>query len=137
MPTPNELRNDFNSVVDENGIPITITNYPTITFGAGFDDEQLPSSSGTSTSGGCILQPIGAGDRQYVERGLVTWNDSKMFIAGSLPISGNSLITIGNTGSYYEVLPQGIIQYQVSGTLIYQTVYVRQTASGQHAGVTA
>ena len=137
MPTPTELRTDFNNVIDENGISIRIINYPNIGFAnAGYDDEQLISASGTSTSGGCIHMPIGPSDRQYVEQGLIMWNDSKMFIAGSIGISGNSVIAIGNTGSLFEVLPQGILRYDVSGTTIYQKVFIRQTASGQHAGVT-
>ena len=136
MPTPSELRNDFNETIDENGIPCTITNYPTITFtNTGYDDEQLVSASGTATSGGCLLLPIGASDRQYVEQGLVLWNDQKAFLAGSLPISGNSIILVGNAGSLYEVLPQGIKRYDVSGTTIYQTAYIRSIISGQHAGV--
>lgn len=136
MPTPDELRTDFNTVVDDNGLPCLITNYTTQTFNSsGYDDEQLPSISGTAVSGGCIIQPIGPSDKQYVERGVVLWNDTKMFIAGSLNISANSTVVVGNTGSMYQVLPQGIVRHDVSGATVFQEVYLRQIASGQHAGV--
>ena len=131
------MRSGADRIFNTAGVPILITNYPTITFNnTGYDDEQLVSASGTNTSGAGILQPIGAGDRQYVERGLVTWNDSKLFLAGSIGISGNSVVTVGNAGSLYEVLPQGIQRWDVSGVTIYQTAYIRQVYSGQHAGVT-
>ena len=137
MPTPTELRDDFNTVIDENGTSCTIRNYPTITFtNTGYDDEQLISASGTLTSGGCVLMPIGPSDREYFERGLVTHNDSKLYLAGSIGVSGNSVITVGNTGSMFEVLPQGVKRYDVSGTTIYQIVYARNFFSGQHVGIT-
>ena len=136
MPTPNELATDFNTVIDENGIPCTITYYPTKTFtNASYDDEQLVSASGTTISGGIIMLPIGPGDRQYIEQGVADWNDSKAFLAGSLALQQNMVITVGNTGSLYEVLTNGLLRYDVSGTTIYQRVMLRKIVSGQHPGV--
>lgn len=136
MPTPIEMQSGATRVFESYGTPVLVTNYPTITFDAdGYDDEQLISASGTSTSGAGILQPIGNSDRSYVEAGLVTNNDNKLFLPGSIPVSGNSQLTIGNTGSLYQVLPQGIRRYDVSGVTIYQTVFVREIYAGQHPGV--
>lgn len=136
MVTSTELRSDFNDVIDENSTPVRIVYYDTQTFTTGYDDEQLVSASGTAVSGGCIIQPIGPSDRQYVERGLVDWNDSKIFLAGSIDTRQNMVLTIGNTGSLYEVLNNGLWRYDVSGTTIYQRLYIRKIVSGQHAGLT-
>lgn len=135
MPTPTELRSDFVEVVNENGTDCTITSYGTITFGTGYDDEQLISASGATISGGIILLPIGESDRQYVEQGLADWNDSKAYLAGSIATRENMVLTIGNSGSLYEVLRNGIMRYDVSGTTIYQRLFLRKIASGQHPGV--
>ena len=137
MPTPTELRTTFNEVIDENSTPIRITYYNTQTFtAASYDDEQLVNASGVSVSGGCILQPIGASDKQYIDQGLADWNDSKMFLAGSIDTKTNMQVLVGNNGSLYYVLPNGITRYDVSGTTIYQRVFVRKLVSGQHPGLT-
>ena len=136
MPTPQELITDINEIIKEIGTPTTFTTYGTQTFATGgYDDEQLPVSSGTTFSGGAIIIPIGQADKQYVEQGLVNWNDTKIIVTGSLLLKTNMLITLGNTGSYYEVLPRGIMSWTISGTNVYHEVFLRQTFSGQHAGL--
>ena len=133
---PSELQSDFNDVVNENGIPCRFVNYDTTTFTTtDYDDAQLASASGTAVSGGGIIQPIGASDKQFVERGLVNWNDSKLYFAGSIATNPNMLVTVGNTGSLYFVLPEGIKKWDVSGTTIYQMAFVRRLESGQHPNV--
>ena len=107
MPTPTEMRTKATEIIDKNGVPILITTYDTQTFdNTGYDDEQLPSASGTQISGGGVLLPIGQSDSQYVERGLADWNDSKLYIAGSLSTDSNMQVVVGNNGSLFFVLPQ-------------------------------
>jgi hypothetical protein len=137
VPTPTEALQKTNEIIEKNGLPVTITTYTTSTFNnTGYDDEQLISASGTTISGGGVLLPLGASDKQYVEQGLADWNDSKLYLTGSLTTNPNMQVRVGNNGSLYHVLQMGIKKWAVSGTVIYQTCFVRKHVSGQHPGLT-
>ena len=128
MPTPTELREDFNTVIDENGTPITVRYWSTGSIfytATDYDDEALNTGSSTVISGAGIIMPVGPGDTQYIHQGKLLADDMKLFVAGSLTLISNARITVGNTGSVYEVVPDMLQRWDVSGTTIYQKAFIR------------
>lgn len=77
---------------------------------------------------------MAGGDVKYMEQGLLRSDDKKMFVHGSISITTHSLITIGNNGSQYTILPQGVVPHEISGVNIYQTAYIRQYTGGSYYG---
>jgi hypothetical protein len=128
MGTPEQARTQFNSIIQKYGTPCAIqywTNGSIAYSSSDYDDQLLNAGSSTVVSGGCIIQPIGQGDAQFVEQGVLQRDDVKMFLAGSIAIVSNAQVTIGNTGSIYNIVPDTIQRWDLSGTTIYQVVYLR------------
>lgn len=130
--TPAQAGSDFSEIVRLHGIPITILYWPqsSIFYQTDYDQERTPATSGTTISGGAIIQPIGTGDAQYLEQGKLQKDDMKMYVAGSLTMPSNSIITIGNTGSKYDIVPDTIRRWDLSGTTIYQQAFIRTRPEG-------
>lgn len=128
MGLPDTMQGQFNGIVDNFGTVCTIQYWSagSIYYTAGsYDDETLQAGSSTVISGGCILQPIGQGDTQFIQQGKITIDDAKAYFAGSLTVISNAIVTIGNTGSQFTIIPDTIQRWEVSGAVIYQKAYLR------------
>lgn len=139
MFNPSGLRADVSSLLDAYGTPITIKYYTANTFsGTSYDEEYFFVASGLTVSGAGIVQALSdkmsGGDKKYLEQGLLRTDDKKLFIHGSINITTQSLVTIGNNGSQYTILPQGIIPHEISGINIYSTAYMRAYTGGSYYG---
>ena len=135
--TATDIVNDFNSILDQHGVSIVVRFSAMTTFTAGeYDDVSgtfLAAASGVGFSGLAVMQPLSgdtAGeDSKFLEGGIVSLNDSKLYTTGSLAVSGNSIVDISTSGNSYNVLH--IQPWPETGSTIYRKVLVRKvTGSG-------
>jgi len=127
MPSPSDFLNDFSQVIEQNGTPMTVRYWALSSLGFNeYSEMQRNNGSSTVASGGIILQPLGKNDGDYIREGTLTGQEHRAFIHGSITVNPNMEVTIGNTGSVYEVVsPPGIKDWDVSGTTIYHDCYLR------------
>lgn len=124
---------DFENVVLDIGVPVTITNYSYRTYsGTDYDEEYTVLASGTNISTYGIIQPLGqkpySSDFAYLEKGKIGINDVKMYICGSIAIKGDSKVTVNN-GSVFAVAGEGIVSFpETTGSPgnypVYKKVYL-------------
>ena len=114
-------------MITANGIPIQVRYWVIGSLGFNEYSEMLRNNgSSTLVSGGCILQPLGNNDQSFIQQGNLTGQEYHAFIHGSITVNNDMEVTIGNTGSIYEVVsPPGIRTWDVSGTSIYHDCYLR------------
>jgi len=139
--TADEMKSDVNSVITNYGTNVYIKKY-TIGY-----DSIYGTTSGVTLVGSAwckgYQQPInlisrnGASDDiQFLEQGKIKLNDSKLYLAGSVNLSGN-LVKIGvgsPTPIEYEILPRGVVPFYYSGEKIYQKAYIRILNTGSYIG---
>lgn len=127
--TPTQIGSDVNEIIRQHGTFCTIRYWAagseayTVTD---YDDATLANGSSTVISGGCLAFPLSKSDSVYVQQGLLKMDDMKAYFAGSITLTPNAVLTIGNTGSLYDVLPDNIRRYDFSGVTVYQTAFVRK-----------
>lgn len=133
---PSDLRADFDNALNSIGIPITIRYFTYETYsGTDYDEEYLATASGTTVSGIGAFFPIDQNDSKFIEEGKITHADKKIYITGSIETRSNMLITVGNSGSEYHVLPKGIFDYDISGTTIFKKCYIRMQIGSPVYGI--
>ena len=128
MVTTNEMRSQFNRIMTRYGTSCNIRYWAvgsSFYSTSDYDEETLAAGSSSNISGLIVIQPIGAGDLQYLEQGKIQRDDVKGFIAGSINFLANARVTIGNTGSVYDIIPDYIRRWDMSGTTIYHEVFLR------------
>ena len=125
---PTDFRSDFDSVLNENGVPVAITNYTISYSGTDYDQEYRSGTTTINTVG--IVQPLNQStsstDFQFVQQGKAGYKDSKVYLAGSISVQNNSRLSAA--GSSFEILEGGIIPWDVSGTTIYKKCFIRFSA---------
>ncbi|MCH7535025.1 MAG: hypothetical protein IH948_04665 [Bacteroidetes bacterium] len=118
-------------LIDRNGTAIRI-RYFTQTIGSVWDDDStLAVDSNLWTSG--IILPLnlkqGSSDSIALEQGKLIEQDRKLFVHGSLILTGSEIqlkIQIGSpTGDEYSMLPV-VIRVDAQNEPIYKQVYIRQ-----------
>ena len=136
---PTDLITDFENALTEVGQPITITYQSgTSTFTATDYDEALWNTGSRTISGAGFLQPLSSknagADYKYLQEGKLKYDDSKLYITGSMTTAGDMRVVVGSTGSEYKVLPEGVQEFQISGTVIFKKVYVRYLTGTNYYG---
>ena len=120
-------------IVSRAGTPIRV-RYFAITPGSVYDDDVSLSISGNDLWTSGIMLPlstgVGGADSMLIEQGKVLHNDSKLFLHGSLLLTGSEMqvkFQIGSpTGDEYSVIPPGPIKVSVQNEPIYKKVFVRR-----------
>ena len=122
--TPSDMRSDFQRVIDEHGTTITMTKHLVVYSGT-YNESYYKTGSDTTTSGLAIFIPIGPSDAQVLPQGQASLYPRTMYVHGSTDLTADTHVRDG-TGSLYEVIPgMGIMDYVVSGTVIYRKAHVR------------
>lgn len=116
------FRTDFDAVVGDVGFPITVRQGYTYSY-SGTDYDEAYLSSGANVSGSGMAFPLGNSDKGWVAQGLLKADDQKLFVAGSLGVVPEAIVTFG--GSTWGVLPQGIQKFEIGGSVVYQKCYIR------------
>jgi hypothetical protein len=131
----------FNRLLDKASQPIKI-RYFTPTIGSVWDDEVTLTQSGTDLWTSGIPQSLelsrGSIDSNLLEQGKLIYNDSKLFIPGSIILTGSTYmikIQIGSpTGENYTMIPEGTDDYTVEGTPTHKKAYIRRITTGSLLG---
>ena len=136
-----ESVNVFNNVVTDFGVLCRLKSFSQSFSGALFDDSFVVAS-GTDAWFYGMPQPVsnkfGSVDQKFLHQGMIKLDDNKLFIPGSVTINAavKYKVFIGGSPSIttpYEVLPEGVTAWNVSGVPVYQRVYLRLLNGGSFA----
>jgi len=117
------------------GRQITVTSFTGSAGSSDYDDEYTYTQvSGTTFTSG-ILLPIknkfGSEDAVLMEQGKLLTKDKKLYINGSVDVSGNVLIGLGSPASeYYSIIPDGVKLLNLSNEDVYKKIYIRYHQNG-------
>lgn len=131
----------FNSIVSQAGRPITVRYFNEV-IGSVWDDDTILTQSGADvvTSGIVMVMNTqeGSQDSVLVQQGKLQDNDKRLFVNGSLLITGSDSqckIFLGSVaGDVYSTIPLGGIAPEVEGIPIYKKVYIRRLTNGSLIG---
>lgn len=135
MTIQQSLAAGFQKILDRGGVPIRV-QYFTLTIGSIYDDDFSLAQSGTDLWTSGVIFPLsnrpGHSDSLLVEQGKLILGDSRLFLHGSLILTGSEhmiKLTVGSPASKsnnYNIIPFGPVKYEVANTPIYKVVYIRQ-----------
>jgi len=131
MSTSNSLQQGFNSIITKAGTQVRLKYYSQ-GYDDVYDDSVTLVQSGADlwTSGIVLAISSGKGqDNLLLEQGKLTNSDKKLFLNGSLLLTGNKMqvkFMIGSPGYEYSILPDGTSTHEVEGQTIYTKVYLRR-----------
>src|SRR3990167_2766198 len=131
MTTRQSLAAGYQKILDRAGIRIRVQYFNQV-----YDDASLLVQSGGDLWTSGVVFPLsnnpGHSDSILLEQGKLLNSDSKIYLHGSLLLTGSELsvkITVGspsNTDTNYLIMPQGATSYSVSNTPIYKVCYLRR-----------
>jgi hypothetical protein len=125
------LYKGLNRLTQLAGIPIKI-KYFSQTYDDVYDDSVILNQSGTDLAISGIVLPVaslaGTTDSLLLEDGKLSTSDKKMYINGSILLTGSELqVKIQlNNGEYYSLIKDGALIYEAGGIPIYKKVYLRR-----------
>ena len=122
-------------IIKRAGTPIRV-RYFTLGHGSVYDDDTTLAQSGNDLWTSGVVLPISTGiggaDSLLIEQGKVLHNDTKLFLHGSLLLTGSEMqvkIKIGSpSGDEYSIIPPGPIKVSAQGEPIYKKGFVRRIA---------
>lgn len=136
MSMQTRLTAGMQTILARAGTPIRIQYFETLEEDETFDDSVILTQSGGDLWTSGIIFPLsteaGHSDSLLLEQGKLINGDNKLFIHGSLLLTGSELsikITVGSPPSVdtnYSLIPPGPTSQSVSNTPIYKTVYIRR-----------
>ena len=135
MSVQTQLTEGFRKIIERAGTPIRVQYFTTIYDDTYDESISLVQSGGDLWTSGVFFSlsnKPGHSDSILLEQGKLINGDSKLFIHGSLLLTGSELsikITIGSPASIdtnYSLITPGPISYSVSNTPIYKVVYIRK-----------
>ena len=135
------LRTDVQEIL-KNGNQVRF-RYFDFSYGVGsyYDDDGTLSQSGTDFYTSGLIFPLnskqGSTEALLVEQGNLLSSDSKLYLVGTVETSGLFKVGIGSpqtsTSPQYAMIPEGIHSYQINGSSVYKTIYLRQLTNGSLA----
>lgn len=137
-----QLTSDFKQILKHG--ELTRFRYFTQTIGGNgsyYDDDITLARSGNDVWVSGISQPLTSKTTSHesmlVEQGLLAWDDRRLYIAGSISLSGTVRIGIGspsNVNKEFRLQMPGVMNWTVEGVSIYQKAYIRMLPAGSYAG---
>jgi len=120
------LNNGLNFINLAGGLQTSVTKYNYYVSGSDYDDALTKTITGSVSFSGLVF-PVhskqGSNEALLLEQGKLTTQDSILY-CGSIQLN-----TSGNTfqigSKYFSMIENGIIQYTVAGTQIYNKIYLR------------
>jgi len=133
---------DFDSLMSEIGQNIRIKKYSEAyaVSGTGWDDGTTLTQSGSATYAVGFTQPLTTDtsgfDYKYLQEGKLQTDDSKLFLTGSVNLSGNRIKFAIGSPNYveYVMLFKGDRKHNIAGTTVYNDVYIRILNNGSFIG---
>jgi hypothetical protein len=118
------------------GRPIKI-RYFSQTIGSVWDDQVVLSESGTGiwTTGVLLpVSPTSSSDSLLMEQGKLMDSDQRLYVNGSLLLTGSIYqvqVQIGSpSGEQYSIIEPGFMAYETQGVQIYKKAYIRRLPIG-------
>ena len=139
---PNTLAAGFRQIISRAGKPIVI-KYFEQTTGSVWDDEVTLAQSGTDLWISGVVLPLdtteGSFDSVLLEQGKLINEDQRLFVAGSIGLTGSDLQVRVGLGSpareFFTTQPIGTIAPEASNTQIYRKAFItRITSTGSLLG---
>ena len=136
MTVADKLSLGFASILSKAGTQISVRYYDVV-YDTVYDEQTSLVLSGTLWTSG-VNMPInsrrGSEDSVLLEQGNVQSKDRKLYVNGSLDMTGPDQVIkvqIGSpTGDIYTTIPLGGIVYEVTGTDIYKRQYLTLLNTG-------
>jgi len=142
MSVKDRLQGGFQRLLALAGTQIRIQSF-SITIGSVYDDDGPLTKIGADLWTSGIILPIdqrrGSFDSVLVEQGKLINEDVRMFVNGSLAITGSEIqVTVG-IGSpipreVYTTIPDGTIRAEIEGVPIYKKVFLSRLPLGSLIG---
>lgn len=137
-PTSSEARTDFDNIVDANGFSIRFKYFSSSGADSGYDDEVVVAPSGVAVWVSGVTQPVsgkfGSEEASYLEQGIITHADTKLYIPGDHVTSGLWSVMLGSpTGQEFRLINDGgigVMPWNLNGTTVYKKCYVRYLTNG-------
>ena len=111
--------------------------YYTETIGSVWDDDRTVTQSGTDLYISGLYETLdntkGSSDQILLEEGRIKFNDSKLFVNGSIQTtSGTRVFTVSLSGvdTVFREITPGVNMPQYFGADIYKKIYVRELPGG-------
>lgn len=141
MSLKDRLQAGLNKIIRDAGTPISVKYFGT-TIGSVWDDDVSLTQTGATIWTSGVIFPLdntqGSFDSVLVEQGKLTNQDSKLFVVGSLSLTGSeSIVKIGigsPAAEEYTTIPEGAIAPQVEATLIYRKAFISRVPLGSLLG---
>lgn len=123
----------FNHILTRAGNQVRV-RYFNQTFDDTYDDSVILTQSGNDVWTSGVILPLSSKqsstDSVLFEQGKLIYSDKKIYLHGSLILTGSELqvkVQIGSpNGNNYSLLSEGTTEYQVSNQPIYKKVYLRR-----------
>jgi len=133
----NSLSTGFLGLVANVGKPV-IFRYFDKTIGSVWDDEVVLTVNGSVATSG-IAMPLsnqqGSTDSVLIEQGKLQDNDLKLYVNGSVSITGSEdMLKVIIGGDSYSPIPIGTYTPEVENTKIYKRIYLRRLTTGSYYG---
>lgn len=142
MVDADDSKDVFNDTITDNGQLCRLKTFVPSYSGTSYDDAYWTQSGADFWFYG-MRQPIdtsmGGQDRKFFEQGVITLGDSKLYVPGSIEFDGlcKYKLFIGGSPSIttpYEIIPNGVINWNISGVDIYKKLYIRLLNGGSFVG---
>ena len=141
MSVKDRLQGGFQRLLALAGTPIRIQSF-SITIGSVYDDAGALTKIGADLWTSGIVLPIdqrrGSFDSVLVEQGKLINEDIRLFVNGSLAITGSEIqVTIGIGSPPREVfttIPDGTIRTEIEGVPVYKKVFLSRLPIGSLIG---
>lgn len=137
MALAGELLLDFQNTVNFIGEPLRFRKFTRV-LNTGSYDDVIALVSGTDTWVSGIIQPIGKGEASLVQQGFLLTNDLKVYVDGSVNVSGIWKLGIGSanppTGEYSLLDTNVSNAPQINGSIIYHKLFCRKLPLGSLYG---
>src|SRR3990167_10390423 len=135
MTTRQKLAAGYQKILDRAGIRIRVQYFNQV-YDDVYDDASVLVQSGGDLWTSGVVFPLsnnpGHSDSILLEQGKLINSDSKIYLHGSLLLTGSELsvkITVGspsNVNTNYLLIPPGGISYSISEVPIYKVCYIRR-----------
>ena len=133
------LRTEVNNIIETYGDLCRIRYFTESFTSTDYDEATLTVSGDLWIPG--FPQPVrgkwGSREARLLEQGDLLTSDTKLYLAGSINVSGTMRIGIGSRATNmqeYSVLPEGVQSFEITGSRVYQVVYCRYLTTGSLAG---
>lgn len=133
MVSVTDVQDKFEDTVTVNGVLIRMRTYVPSYSGTDYDNAYVTASGSDAWFMG-MQQPLdirnGGKDYKFIQQGLIQFDDSKVYIPGSISITSANKYKLWLGGSPsittpYEIVENGVIPWNISGVDIYKKVYIR------------